>query len=142
VRLWDLRRLIVPLTHFIEKPFTGFIYVDYTLPVKTVRAGLQRILPEPKPWNGKTCILQVTEFTESTVQLRCLMSANSSSIAFDLRGYLCEQMIKFLQDNYPRSACRLAATPSPYNRSTLPSPKSFNRRCSCGFFATARKAPG
>jgi len=106
MRLWDLRRLIGPLNYFIEKPFqnwtrstaeiigTVFIYVDYTLPVAPIRQELQRILQETNLWNGNTCVLQVTEFTESTMQLRCLMSANSSSIAFDLRCHVREQLIK------------------------------------------------
>jgi len=113
VRLWDLRRLILPLTYFIDKPFQNwtrttaeivgsvFLYVDYTLPVAAVREELQNILKESKLWNGKTCILQVTEFTETTMQLRCLMSANSSSAAFDLRCIVRERMIDFLQKNYP-----------------------------------------
>ena len=129
VRLWDLRRLVVPLNYFIEKPFqnwtrttseiigTVFIYVDYTMPVEPVREELKRILSETPMWNGKTCVLQVTEFTESTMQLRCLMSANSSSIAFDLRCHVREQLINFLQDRYPqalptrREAVTLTAAP-------------------------------
>jgi small-conductance mechanosensitive channel len=115
VRLWDLRRLILPLTYFIDKPFqnwtrttseiigTVFIYVDYTLPVERVREELQNILKDSPLWNGKTCLLQVTEFTETAMQLRCLMSANSSSTAFDLRCIVRERMISFLQKNYPQS---------------------------------------
>lgn len=114
VRLWDLRRLIMPLTYFIDKPFqnwtrttseiigTVFIYVDYTLPVERVREELQNILKDSPLWNGKTCVLQVTEFTETTMQLRCLMSANSSSAAFDLRCMVRERMINFLQKSYPQ----------------------------------------
>ena len=114
VRLWDLRRLILPLTYFIDKPFqnwtrttseiigTIFIFVDYTLPVEAVREELQKILKESPLWNGKTCVLQVTDFTETTMQLRCLMSANSSSAAFDLRCLVRERMIRFLQKNYPQ----------------------------------------
>lgn len=114
IRLWDLRRLIVPLTYFIEKPFqnwtrttaeiigTVFIYVDYTLPVEPVREELQRVLQESPLWNGKTCVLQVTDFSETAMQLRCLMSANSSSIAFDLRCHVRESLIRFLQRNYPQ----------------------------------------
>ena len=52
--------------------------------------------------DGKTCVLQVTDFTDSTMQLRCLMSANSSSAAFDLRCIVRERMIHFLQQNYPQ----------------------------------------
>jgi small-conductance mechanosensitive channel len=114
IRLWDLRRLIVPLSYFIEKPFqnwtrttaeiigTIFIFVDYKLPVEPVRAELQRILQNSDLWNRKTCVLQVTDLTETTMQLRCLMSANSSSLAFDLRCHVREQLIKFLQENYPQ----------------------------------------
>ena len=114
VRIWDLRRLILPLTYFIDKPFqnwtrstaeiigTVFIYVDYTLPVEPVRAELQRVLQDSPLWNGKTCVLQVTDFSETTMQLRCLMSANSSSAAFDLRCIVRERMISFLQKNFPQ----------------------------------------
>jgi small-conductance mechanosensitive channel len=114
IRLWDLRRLIVPLSYFIEKPFQNwtritaeiigivFIYVDYTLPVQPVREELRRVLKSSELWNGKTCVLQVTDFSETTMQLRCLMSANSSSIAFDLRCLVRERLIEFLQTNYPQ----------------------------------------
>ena len=135
VRLWDLRRLILPLTYFIEKPFqnwtrttaevvgTVFVYVDYTLPVAVVREELQNILKDSKLWNGKTCVLQVTELTEGSMQLRCLMSANSSSAVFDLRCVVRERMIDFLQKNYPgclpvrRAAVRLTA------EAPLPAPR-------------------
>lgn len=140
IRLWDLRRLIVPLTYFIEKPFqnwtrtgseiigTVFIYVDYTLPVEVLREELQRIVKQSNLWNGKTCVLQVTDFTETTMQLRCLMSANSSSIAFDLRCHVREQMVHFLQKNYPqclptrRDAVTIepAAAPSDTTPPTVP----------------------
>ena len=115
VRLWDLRRLILPLTYFIDKPFqnwtrttseiigTVFIYVDYTLPVERVREELQNILKDSPLWNGKTCVLQVTELTETTMQMRCLMSANSSSAAFDLRCIVRERMISYLQKNFPQA---------------------------------------
>jgi small-conductance mechanosensitive channel len=114
IRLWDLRRLIVPLSYFIEKPFQNwtrttaeiigivFIYVDYTLPVQPVREELQRVLKNSEFWNGKTCVLQVTDLSETTMQLRCLMSANSSSMAFDLRCLVRERLIEFLQTHYPQ----------------------------------------
>lgn len=115
VRLWDLRRLIVPLTYFIERPFqnwtrstteiigTAFIYVDYTLPVEPVRAEFNRILKETKLWNNRTAALQVTDFTERTMQIRTIMSANSASAAFDLRCFVRERLVAFLQQNYPQS---------------------------------------
>jgi len=87
------------------------------LPVEPVRAELQRILQDSPLWNGKTCVLQVTDFSETTMQLRCLMSANSSSAAFDLRCIVRERMISFLQKNYPQClpTRRDAVTLSPAN---------------------------
>jgi len=114
VRLWDLRRLIVPLTYFIEKPFqnwtrttsdllgTAMIYADYTVPVNEVRQELHRVLAETPLWDGRTWGLQVTDLTESTIQLRALMSASSAARAFDLRCLVRERLVHFLQDKYPQ----------------------------------------
>lgn len=114
VRLWDLRRLIVPLTYFIEKPFqnwtrttsdllgTAMIYADYTVPVEEVRQELQRILDETPLWDRRTWALQVTDLTDSTIQLRALMSASTASRTFDLRCYVRERLVHFLQDKYPQ----------------------------------------
>jgi small-conductance mechanosensitive channel len=114
VRLWDLRRLIVPLTYFIEKPFqnwtrttsdllgTAMIYADYTVPVEEVRGELNRILNETPLWDRRAWGLQVTDLTDSTIQMRALMSASNASRAFDLRCYVRERLIHFLQDKYPQ----------------------------------------
>src|SRR5882762_9728130 len=114
VRLWDLRRLILPLTYFIEKPFqnwtrttadllgTVMIYVDYSLPVEPLRQELQRVLKTTPLWDGKTWGLQVTDLTENTMQIRALMSASSAPKTFDLRCYVREKLIKFLQEKYPQ----------------------------------------
>lgn len=114
VRLWDLRRLIVPLTYFIEKPFqnwtrttsdllgTAMIYADYTLPVEEVRQELRRILEETPLWDRRTWGLQVTDLSDSTIQMRALMSASNASRAFDLRCLVRERLVHFLQDKYPQ----------------------------------------
>jgi len=72
VKIWDLRRLIVPITYFIENPFqnwprvtadilgTVFLYVDHTVPIDAVREELHRILKASELWDGKVCVLQVT----------------------------------------------------------------------------------
>jgi hypothetical protein len=80
------------------------------------------VLRNSEFWNGKTCVLQVTDFSETTMELRCLMSANSSSMAFDLRCLVRERLIEFLQTHYPqclptrRDAVSLnAANPHPAN---------------------------
>ena len=114
VRLWDLRRLILPLTYFIEKPFQNWtrttaeilgvvmIYADYRLPVEPVRQELQRILESSSQWNKKVWALQVTDLTERTIQLRALMSASNASASFDLRCIVREKLIQFLQEHYPQ----------------------------------------
>jgi small-conductance mechanosensitive channel len=114
VRLWDLRRLILPLTYFIEKPFQNWtrttaeilgvvmIYADYRLPVEPVRQELRRILEASSEWNKRVWALQVTDLTERTIQLRALMSASNSSAAFDLRCIVREKLIQFLQEQYPQ----------------------------------------
>ncbi|HXJ95543.1 MAG TPA: mechanosensitive ion channel domain-containing protein [Terriglobia bacterium] len=121
VRIWDLRRLVVPLSYFIEHPFqnwtrrtadllgTVFVYVDYTVPVDEIRGELRTILESSELWDGNVCGLQVTDATERTVQLRALMSASDSSKAWDLRCYVREKLIAFLQERYPESLPRARA---------------------------------
>lgn len=121
VRIWDLRRLILPLTYFIENPFqnwtrstadilgTVFIYVDYSVPVETVRQELHRILKETPLWDGKVWGVQVTDAKERTVELRALMSASDSGQSWDLRCLVREKMIAFLQERYPGSLPRVRA---------------------------------
>ncbi len=118
VRIWDLRRLVVPLSYFIEHPFqnwtrvtadllgTVHLYTDYTVPVEEVRQELHRILKTTDLWNGKAWALQVTHATENTIELRALMSAPNSSKAWDLRCLVRERLITFLQQKYPRSLPR------------------------------------
>lgn len=118
VRIWDKRRLIVPTTYFIEKPFqnwtresaeilgTVFIYTDYTVPFDKLREALTRILESDSNWDGKINVLQVTNTTEKTVEVRALMSAADSPTAWDLRVNVREKLIEYLQKNYPGSLPR------------------------------------
>ena len=121
VRIWDLRRLVVPLTYFIEKPFqnwtrvtadllgTVFLFVDYRTPMEAVRTELKRILDESGLWDGKVWNLQVTDATEHSVQLRCLMSAPDASQAWDLRCLVRERLIEWLQQAHPQALPRARA---------------------------------
>jgi len=121
VRVWDLRRLVLPLSYFIEKPFqnwtrqtadllgTVFVYADYTVPVGEVRAELHRILESSGMWDGKVWGLQVTNLSERTVELRALMSAPGSSQAWDLRCHVREELVQYLQEHYPHSLPRARA---------------------------------
>ncbi len=115
VRIWDKRRLVVPTTYFIEKPFqnwtrvsadilgTVFIYTDYTVPFDSLREELTRILKSDNNWDGNVNVLQVTNATEKTVEIRALMSAVDSPTAWNLRVSVREKLIEFLQKNYPES---------------------------------------
>jgi hypothetical protein len=118
VKLWDQRRLIVPITHFIEKPFQnwtrnsseliGSIYInsDYGLPVQDVREELRRILESTALWDRRVCALQVTNVSENTLQLRALASAGDASRTWDLRCYVREKLIEFVQLRFPQSLPR------------------------------------
>jgi small-conductance mechanosensitive channel len=115
VRLWDWRRMIVPLSYFIEKPFqnwtressaligSAFFYLDYRAPVGAIRDKLNEIVKASKNWNGQVVNLAVTDTKQGTIELRALMSANSAGQAFDLRCEVREKMIEFLQNEHPHA---------------------------------------
>jgi len=118
VRIWDKRRLILPSTYFLEKPFqnwtrtsadiTGsvYIYVDYTISFQALRDELSRLLNESELWDKKVNVLQVTDSKESTLEIRILVSAKNSPTTWDLRVFIREKMIEFIQKNYPESLPR------------------------------------
>lgn len=113
VRIWDLRRLVIPLGWFLENSFENwtrtnadllghcYIYVDYTIPVEPLRGELKRICESTPLWNGKVCVLQVSDLFQNVMQLRALMDARNSGDAWDLRCYVREHLIEFIQKNYP-----------------------------------------
>ncbi len=114
VCIWNLQRLIVPLSYFIENPFqnwtrtsanligTFYIYADYTCPIEPLREEFVRVLKSTELWDGKAQVLQVTDLFEQTMQIRALLSAADSGKLFDLRCYAREKMIGFLQQKYPQ----------------------------------------
>lgn len=121
VRIWDERRMVVPLSWFIENPFqnwtrrsadllgTAFLWLDYRTPLGEVRAELERICREAPLWDGRVCVTQVTDTSEQTIQVRLLVSARNSGDAFDLRCLVRERMIDFLTRKHPYALPRLRA---------------------------------
>ncbi|MCF7975298.1 MAG: mechanosensitive ion channel family protein [Phycisphaerae bacterium] len=121
VRIWDQRRLIVPVTYFIEKPFqnwtrttaellgTVFLYTDYTVPVDAVRQTLQGILDKSPLWDKRVCVLQVTNATEKTMELRALMSTANASDGWDLRCQVREKLLTYIQESHPDALPRTRA---------------------------------
>ena len=118
VKIWDQRRLVVPSTYFFEKPFqnwtrntseilgTVFLYTDYHVPFDALRKELTRLLNSTPLWDKRVNVLQVTDAKEYGVEIRALMSAKDSPIAWDLRVFIREKMIEFIQKNYPESLPR------------------------------------
>jgi len=147
VRLWDWRRLIVPLSYFIEKPFqnwtrdssaligTAFFYLDYRAPIAAMREKLNEIVKDSKNWNGQVVNLAVTDIKQNTIEVRTLMSANSAGQAFDLRCEVREKMIEFLQNEYPKA---LPAT----RGITEIGPTGIERLADAAEAKTKRKAAG
>ena len=131
VRLWDWRRLIVPLSYFIEKPFQNwtresasiigsvFWHVDYRVPIEAFREEMKRVIAASDLWDEQVAVLQVTDASKQTIELRGLMSARTSPRAWDLRCEVREKMIVWLQENHPealprvRAEIREAAAPDP-----------------------------
>ncbi len=121
VRIWDERRMVVPLTWFIENPFqnwtrrsadllgTAFLWLDYRAPITAIRAELERICKGEALWDGRVCVTQVTETTDHTLQVRLLVSARNSGDAFDLRCIVRERMLDFLDREHPQALPRTRA---------------------------------
>lgn len=125
VRIWDLRRLVVPITYFIEQPFQNWtrvsadilgtvtLRVDYRFPVEAMRDELRRILNESPLWDRVVCVLQVTEAGPTSMELRALMSAKNSGSMWDLRCEVREKLIAFVRDQYPGFLPRFRAELQP-----------------------------
>jgi small-conductance mechanosensitive channel len=132
VCIWDLRRLVLPITYFLEKPFQNWtrvsadllgtvtLHCDYRVPVAAVRAELQNILAGTELWDGKASGLVVLDATDKTVILRALVSAQNSGDAWDLRCHVREKLVEFLQLEYSDCLPRLRAEVDSISKSILP----------------------
>ncbi len=121
IRIWDLRRLIVPLSYFIEQPFQNWTHtsadllgsvmlnVDYSVPVEAVRAKLREIVEHEPKWDGRVAGVQMTDLPGNMVQLRLLVSAGGSGPLFDLRCIVREKIVAWLMREYPQSLPRQRA---------------------------------
>src|SRR5437660_8493089 len=118
VRTWDLRRMILPITYFVEKPFQNWsrvstdllgavvLYLDYQAPIGELRKELKRLVENNPKWDRKVCGLQVTDTKQTTIEVRALVSASNPGRVFDLRCEVREGLIAFLCSNYPESLPR------------------------------------
>jgi small-conductance mechanosensitive channel len=114
LRTWDLRRVILPISYFIQTPFENwtrktpellayvYVYLDYTMPIEPLRQELTRILKSSSRWDKKVNVLQVSDASEHAIQVRALMSAADSGAAWDLRCEVREKLLEFVQRSYPQ----------------------------------------
>ena len=119
VRTWDLQRMILPITYFVEKPFqnwsrvspevlgTVILYLDYQVPWDELRAELKRLVENNPKWDRKVCGLQLTDTKQTAVEVRALVSSTDPGKAFDLRCEVREGLIEFLRRHHPESLPRV-----------------------------------
>ena len=113
VKIWDLRRLVLPINYFLEKPFQNWtrttasiigsveIHADYSLPVDTLRWELTKILQASPLWDGHTNVLQVTNSSGDGIVVRALVSAKDSPSTWDLRCEVREKLVRYVQESHP-----------------------------------------
>jgi small-conductance mechanosensitive channel len=140
VKIWDQRRLIVPMTHFLERPFQNWtrssaeilgtvtLHLDYSVPLPALREELAHLLQRSRYWDGRVNVLQVTDTREHTLEVRALVSAADASQAWDLRCEVREQLLAFVQRNYPESLPRIRASFAADPAEPAPVPSSTAER--------------
>jgi len=119
VRIWDERRMVVPLATVLEKPFqnwtrestrmlgTVMLYLDYDVPVAELRDALRDVVGRSPLWDGDVCTLQVTDLKERSMEVRALVSARTSGAAFELRCFIREEMVRLIAERWPDAFPRL-----------------------------------
>jgi small-conductance mechanosensitive channel len=118
VRIWDARRLVLPISHFFERPFqnwtrtsaqiigTVFWHVDYAAPIDAIRGACEQAVRASPHWDGRVCRLDVTDAREKTIELRAIMSAANASQTWDLRCEVREAVLRFIQERHPEALPR------------------------------------
>lgn len=117
-RIWDQRRLVIPLNYFLENPFqhwtrvsaellgTVFLHLDYEAPLDEMRAELKRIVDAHEKWDGRVALIQVTETTEKTMTVRVLVSGADAGSLWDLRCDVREKLIDWTRNRARQSLPR------------------------------------
>ncbi len=115
VKIWDLRRMVLPITYFIEKPFQNwtrndssvigsvFLNLSYHTPFDKLREHFHQLLSDNPLWDGISSALQVTDTHDQYIVVRIIMSARNAGDAFDLRCAIRESMIDFIQKSHPEA---------------------------------------
>ena len=115
VRIWDERRMVLPINYFIEKPFQNwtrttteiigsiYFYADYTLSVEWLRKQLMEIIEDHPLWDKRVAALQITDFKPDVMELRAIVSSTNPAVSWDLRCFIREEIIKRINDHFPNS---------------------------------------
>ena len=138
IKIWDWRRMVVPLSYFLDRPFQNWtrqssdligsvmLWVDYTVPVTRIRAKLEELVQASRLWDGQVVNLQVVDSSERALQLRALVSARTSPEAWDLSCAVREKLIAFLQEQYPGALPKQRAELIPAEAAGLPGRERAN----------------
>lgn len=118
LHVWDDRRLILPTSYFTTTPFqqwtrrespllgTVEIDVDWTMPIQPLRDRLREVVGETELWDGRVCVLQLTEAVGPAIRVRALVSAADAPSLWDLRCLVRESLVAWIRDRYPQSLPR------------------------------------
>ena len=121
LKIWDERRLVIPLQWFIDNPFQNwtrttsqiigsvFFWVDFSADLASLRAEATRLAQGSKDFDGRVCLLQVVDTSERAMQLRLIVSSPSAGQSWDLRCLLREGLIELMQREHPEALPRLRA---------------------------------
>ena len=125
VRIWDERRLVLPLQWFIDHPFQNWTrastrligavhwWVDYRMPLEPVRAAVREACERSQEWDGRLAMVQVTDSGDRAMQLRALVTAPDAARTWDLRCHVREAVIDMIQRDYPQYLPRTRAEFNP-----------------------------
>ncbi|TVP45603.1 MAG: mechanosensitive ion channel family protein [Gemmatimonadales bacterium] len=126
IRIWDERRLVLPIIYFLEKPFTNwtrrtadilgtvFLHVDYDAPLGAIRAQVRELVEGHPAWDGRVAEVVVTDALPTTLELRALVSSRDSGSAWDLRCHVREGLVTFLKEHYPDALPRFRIEQDPH----------------------------
>ncbi|HKK03941.1 MAG TPA: mechanosensitive ion channel domain-containing protein [Gammaproteobacteria bacterium] len=121
VKIWDERRLVLPIGYFLEKPFTNwtrqtseilgtvYLHVDYSVPIDALREQLKELVKDHEDWDGRVAEIVAYESRQTTLEIRALVSARDSGAAWRLRCHAREGLVTYLQQHHPTALPRFRA---------------------------------
>ncbi|MDO6585520.1 mechanosensitive ion channel [Salipiger sp. 1_MG-2023] len=124
IKIWDWRRLVVPLSYFIEQPFqnwtretasligTVLLYLDHTTDIEALRAQAKTVVEGSALWDGNVFAVQVNDFRERVMEVRVLASARNAPRTYDLRCEIREKLVTWIQKDMPTALPRTRETVS------------------------------